>query len=159
MEASMSVEIDSLSDEEQKAIYERLHYKYSEEEKKHNKISDDQREAWRSVNEALNLPNVPIESYLKNRAIGLFAFQRGADALNGYVRGALNVRVKKAERLLIQAEALLILIEFMDKRRIPLTPVQVINNMEWLATAVDKELPGYAKARMLHMILPNAKLR
>jgi hypothetical protein len=143
--------IADLSDEDQRVMYDQLAYKFS----KAPQITAEQRAAWESINRACGKQSVqPLGPVVTS--VGVARFDDAIVMLHDFITRACGLILRRPERMVLEDMALGCLADYLRALDIPVTPTTMLRQLGHLEYAVDRNYPGYAKARMLHKI---AKLK
>jgi hypothetical protein len=117
---------------------------------------------WNALNEAMLRCNVAMSAYPEAyiAKIGRAHFADVAKSMHDYVQYGSRIEPDRTHAYHIMVRCLECYIRLViaesQKNTVPVTPKRLLEegNIGKLPTAVNRCFPGYAQARMLHMIVP-----
>jgi hypothetical protein len=148
-----AVDIAEFSEADQRSLYDQLSFKFASQGRQ---PSPQQEASWGAILRALGLEKraMPLPNVIER--MGRAKFELAMEGLQNFISDACGVLLKRPERTAVEEMAIQCLIEYLEDRDIPVTPMILLRQMAFLPHAVDRAYPGYADAKMLHRV---AKIR
>lgn len=163
MSAALRIDdLDDLSLADRKALYERLHYEFQGGASEAS-IPQTSRVMWDAIQSAVarfaDDPKLPpakvtrIPLAASRKALGARKFDEAMEFVDEFVERSCGILMRRGQRMIVIEECLLCLCGYLRGARVPVTALTVVKNLDKLAGAVDRAFPGYAKARLLHVVV------
>ena len=146
------ITVDELSDAEARRLYDRLGLRFSRTAR--DNLSTDEAIVWQAVCSAMNTPKRPAGPFLKYH--GRATFGQQAKALIDFMRGSAASPMQRGEELILMALIVRCIVAWLSRGDRPVMHATVLNSAEYVASAVDRAYPGYARARMVGYLVQAA---
>jgi hypothetical protein len=148
-----ALNIADFSEEEQRLLYDQLSFKYSKDSAQ---VTPEQIAAWEAIHRAIGQTRgtQPLAPVIQS--MGRSKFDAAVVMIHDFITKGCGLMLRKPQRMLVEEMALSCLADYLEVLDIPVTPTTMVKHVAQLEYAVNRNFPGYAKARLLHKI---AKLR
>lgn len=149
--------LEHMSDDDQRALYAQLAYKFSRSSA-HETLTQHEQDYWDALNDVLNISarkRQPFEVFVKARGIGGRAgFAEKAEDSIALIKSGTQGTLRRAQQSAILRLALRFLAEDLEAIGIPKTVSALCAQQYRLRTAVEARFPGYIAAKLLHLVAP-----
>ena len=162
---SAAIRIDDLEDlslADRKALYERLHFEFQGQGAEAS-IPQTSRVMWDAIQSAVarfaedpKLPPIKVTRIplaATRKAVGAKKFDAAMEYVDEFVERSCGILMRRGQRMIVIEECLLCLCQYIRSARAPVTALTVVRNIDKMAEAVNRAFPGYAKARLLHVVV------
>jgi hypothetical protein len=142
--------IETASEAERREAFARLNYEFGRSQSKTRVYDDFEHEVFDAVCSVL-ASRMPIHNCANS--MGVLAFKDSCAIAANFIRAASAVVLRKPDRETLLRLVMRSLRAHLELVGVPPSATAMLQNMNVLWFAVDKDYPGYAEARMLHFIL------
>lgn len=152
-ELTMTLDVEALPLADQRALYEQLHYKFQKKSKSTG-ASIAGEDVWNAIHDALGLDKHNRQPLTAARErIGASKFDRLMSVAQAFVSRGSGVPLRRNERHFLLAASLTCLADYLTAVGSRVTPTTMVQQLDNLAYAVERDYPGYADAKLLHKIV------
>lgn len=145
--------IDSLTAAERKELSAALAFRATEAV--NIRLTQRESRVWDAVCEVLDMPRrgrMTIEAFAKS--FGLTRYQAAVETLHGFIDHATgNSTLEPARRDALVVKCLECLLAYITPIGGPRGPAPLLGAVQQLSPAVERQFPGYARARLLHLMV------
>lgn len=144
--------LEGLNDRDRRALYERLSFEYAKGSV-NDPLSAEEQDTWDAIHEMLRIGGArePLKSMFAKE--GRNAFTRQVEVLSSYLDTSIGVTLPRLQRNSLRRSVIQCLVRYLRRRGRDLTPREVLKSMDLVASAVEASFPGYAEAKLLHLIV------
>lgn len=157
MSAALKIDLDALDAQDRRALYDQLHYEFQRDLDQAD-VPETSRAMWTVVQGALatyldekapsRQPMAPLR-----KKMGIKKFDQAMKDLDLFVERSCGVVLMRPQQIAVTEECLVCLAQYLRRIKVPVTAMTLIANVDKLGAAVDRGFPGYAQARLLHMVV------
>jgi hypothetical protein len=157
MSAALKIDLEELDAQDRRALYEQLHYEFQRDIDQAD-APDTSRAMWNVVQSAIakfkeeDEPSRQPMSPLRKK-MGIKKFDQAMRDLDQFVEKSCGITLRRPQQIAVTEECLVCLAQYLKRIKVPVTPLTLIANVDKLAAAVDRGFPGYARAKLLHMVV------
>ena len=137
--------LDELSDADARKLYDQLGFRFARGAK--DALTTDEQLVWSALCHVMNTPNRPTGPFLK--IYGKAKFVGAVTGLCQFMRDSIAGDLQRGEELILMGLILRCMVNWLQRGDIPIMPSSVLNSVDYVAAAVDRSYPGYARAKML----------
>jgi hypothetical protein len=157
MSAALKVDLESLTAADRRELYDRLTYELQRDAERTVPVTS--RIMWDAIQDAIeaylddDMPARRVPMSVIRKQIGNKRFDEAMLFVDEFVERSCGILMRRPQRVVVVRECLICLCQYLRSVRVPVTGLALVRNLDKLAGAVDRAFPGYAKAKLLHVVV------